>query len=190
MNIRRQLEDRLRHALAAATGKPDLPGLVTPSTRPEFGDYQANGGMPAAKAGGTNPRKLAEKVLDSVDLSDLAESARVAGPGFINIRLAADWLGQRLVEMTGDERLSVERPGKPQTIVVDYSHPNVAREMHVGHLRSTIIGDAIVRVLEFLGHKAIRQNHIGDWGTQFGMLLAYMDSVGGQTPELADMQEF
>ena len=190
MNIRRQLEDRLRDALATATGKPDLPALITPSTRPEFGDYQANGVMPAAKAIGTNPRKLAEKVLAAASLSDLAESAEVKGPGFINIRLAADWLVQRLVEMTGDERLGAGPPGRPQTIVVDYSHPNVAREMHVGHLRSTIIGDAIVRVLEFLGHNVIRQNHIGDWGTQFGMLLAYMDSVGDHGRELADLQEF
>ncbi len=182
MNIRRQLEDRLRDALATATGKPDLPALITPSTRPEFGDYQANGVMPAAKAIGTNPRKLAEKVLAAAGLSDLAESAEVAGPGFINIRLGDDWLGQRLVELAGDGRLGAESPDRPQTIVVDYSAPNLAKEMHVGHLRSTIIGDALTRVLEFLGHNVIRQNHVGDWGTQFGMLVAnWDDMVRGKT---------
>jgi arginyl-tRNA synthetase len=178
MNLRAELENRLRAALAAA-GAPDAPAMVAPAARAEFGDYQANGVMGAAKLLKTNPRKLAEKVVAQTaagsvgDLSEIAEKVEVAGPGFINIRLKKQWLGARLSAASSDERLGVERPAKPQAVVVDYSAPNLAKEMHVGHLRSTIIGDALARTLGFIGHKVVRQNHVGDWGTQFGMLLCY-----------------
>ncbi len=173
MNLRRQLEARLSQALAAASGSA-APAMVVPSGRPAFGDYQANGVMPAAKALKTNPRKLAERVLAAADLSDLAQSAEVAGPGFINLRLRDDWIAARLAALADDQRLGAEPPQPARTVVIDYSHPNLAKEMHVGHLRSTIIGDALARVLEFLGHRVVRQNHVGDWGTQFGMLLSNM----------------
>ena len=154
---------------------PGAPALVIPSTRAEFGDYQANGVMGPAKKLKINPRELAEKTIATLDLSDLAESVEVAGAGFINIRLKEDFLSRRAAETLQDEHLGVEKPADPQTIVVDYSGPNLAKEMHVGHLRSTIIGDALVRVLEFLHHNVIPQNHVGDWGTQFGMLTAFLE---------------
>jgi len=195
MNLRAELERRLRTALAAAGAPPGAAALVAPSARPDFGDYQANGVMPAAKQLKTDPRALAEKVAAAADLSDLAEKVEVAGPGFINITLRDGWLCAQLAERIDDDRLGVDRPAQPQTVVVDYSSPNLAKEMHVGHLRSTIIGDAIVRVLDFLGHNVIRQNHTGDWGTQFGMLIAYMDRLRKESFEkfsegLSDLEEF
>ncbi len=193
MNIRQQLEERISHALAAA-GAPG-PALIHHAARPEFGDYQANGVMAAAKAARTNPRQLAQTVLEHLDLSDLAESVEIAGPGFINIRLRSDWLAQQLATALDDAQLGIAQAARPQTVVVDYSGPNLAKEMHVGHLRSTIIGDAVVRVLEFLGHTVIRQNHVGDWGTQFGMLIAYMVRLRGNSnadlsTQLADLEAF
>ena len=146
---------------------------MAPAAKAAFGDYQANGVMSAAKKLKCKPRDLAEKVVAALDLSDLAEKVEIAGPGFINITLAADWLARQLAELAGDERLAVPPADAPQRVVIDYSSPNLAKEMHVGHLRSTIIGDALARVLKFLGHDVKRQNHVGDWGTQFGMLIAY-----------------
>ena len=178
MNIRRELDVRISKALAAAGAPESAPALVAQAAKPQFGDYQANGVMPAAKELKTNPRDLAEKVLAAADLSDIAEKAEVAGAGFINITLRSDFLAGHLAQGLADDHLGAERPAEPQTVVVDYSSPNLAKEMHVGHLRSTIIGDAIARVLEFLGHKVIRQNHVGDWGTQFGMLLAQCEEDG------------
>ncbi len=146
--------------------------MVAPSARPQFGDYQANGVMSVAKRLKTNPRELAEKVVAAVDLSDLAENLEVAGPGFINITLKDEFLQQQVAKSLADkEHLSVPLAASQQTVVVDYSAPNLAKEMHVGHLRSTIIGDALARVLDFLGHNVIRQNHVGDWGTQFGKII-------------------
>ena len=208
MNLKAELERRITAALAACGAPAGSPAIIAQAGRSEFGDYQANGIMPAAKALGAKPRDLAEKVIVQLspggagDLSDLAEPPTVAGPGFINIRLKADWLARQLGAVGGDEHLGVQRAeGKSrQTVVVDYSGPNLAKEMHVGHLRSTIIGDALARVLDFLGHKTIRQNHVGDWGTQFGMLIQYMEektgykTVGvtavGPLSMLADLEEF
>lgn len=193
--IRQLLEQRIKKALLAV-GIPDgFPAMVAPAGRPEFGDYQANGVMAAAKSMKTNPRALAEKVIEQLDLSDIAKKVEIAGPGFINISLSDDWLGKQLLDNLGDEHLGVPKPPKIETIVVDYSHPNLAKEMHVGHLRSTIIGDAIVRILEFLGHEVIRHNHVGDWGTQFGMLIAYMVRLKNQgettlSTELQDLETF
>jgi len=192
VNLRVLLEQRLGEALAAA-GMPAAPAMVRPSAKPKFGDYQANGCMAAAKHAGINPRDLAEKVAAAADLGDLAETLDVAGPGFINITLRTDWLAGQLTARLDEEKLGIDAPPDPQTVVVDYSSPNLAKEMHVGHLRSTIIGDALARSLEFLGHHVIRQNHVGDWGTQFGMLLAHLDDVAGnegEQAELADLEEF
>ncbi|MDY7010802.1 MAG: arginine--tRNA ligase, partial [Planctomycetota bacterium] len=180
MNIRRELERRLSAALSKTAGVEGLPAIVAPSARPRFGDYQANGVMSAAKRLKINPRELADKVIATVDLSDLAENLEAAGPGFINITLKDELLQKQLAESLTDEHLGVPKADPSQRIVVDYSAPNLAKEMHVGHLRSTIIGDALVRTLDFLGHTVIRQNHVGDWGTQFGMLIAYHED-GVQT---------
>jgi len=174
MNLRAVLEDRLGRALADA-GMADAPAMVRPAAKPQFGDYQANGCMAAAKRAGANPRELAEKVIAAAELDDLVETLDIAGPGFINITLKTDWLAGQLTARLDDAKLGVEAPADPQTVVVDYSSPNLAKEMHVGHLRSTIIGDALARVLDFIGHNVIRQNHVGDWGTQFGMLTAFLE---------------
>ncbi len=195
MNLRNQLEQRISQALTAAGAPEGAAALVGPSAKPEFGDYQANGVMAAAKALKTKPRDLAETLLAHLDLSDLAESIDIAGPGFINITLKADWLGERLTAAADDERLTIRPADTKQHVVIDYSSPNLAKEMHVGHLRSTIIGDAIARTLEFLGHDVKRQNHVGDWGTQFGMLLAHLDELVEQghadlSEDLADLEDF
>ncbi|MCL2701170.1 MAG: arginine--tRNA ligase [Phycisphaerae bacterium] len=179
MNVKAQLERRVTAAMAACGA--DGPAMVGLSGNPKFGDYQANGVMAAAKRQKVNPRQLAEAVVASLragaaqDLSDIAGALDVAGPGFINITLAPAFLASELAKAAGDERLDVAAVDTPQTVVVDYSAPNLAKEMHVGHLRSTIIGDAIANVLTFLGHHVVRQNHVGDYGTQFGMLTAYLD---------------
>ena len=159
--------------MAKATGQKDCVALVRPATDPKFGDYQVNGVMPLAKSLKKNPRQLAEEVLKNVDLSDICEQPEIAGPGFINLRLKPDFLVDSLLEINSDSqnRLGVDKTENPQTVVVDFSCPNIAKQMHVGHLRSTIIGDCICRTLEFLGHKVIRQNHVGDWGLQMGMVI-------------------
>jgi len=192
MNIRAQLENRISAALTVAAGAEALPALVAPAANPKFGDYQANGVMAAAKRGKCNPRELAAKVLEALDLSEEAEKVEIAGPGFINITLRDDYLAAGATAAADDDRLAVAAAEQPQTVVVDYSSPNLAKEMHVGHLRSTIIGDSLANVLEFLRHNVIRQNHVGDWGTQFGMLLAYMDRIRGTEEEqsLADLEDF
>jgi len=169
------LEERISEAMKQyAPGAGICPAIVRTSTDPGFGDYQANGVMALAKKLKTDPRKLAEDVIKNLDVDDICEKPEVAGPGFINLRLKADFVADRLLETNADpqNRLGIEKTAEPKTIVVDFSGPNIAKQMHVGHLRSTIIGDCICRVLEFLDHDVIRQNHIGDWGTQFGMLCA------------------
>ena len=161
--------------------------LIRQSGKPQFGDYQANGIMAAAKKLGLNPREFAQKVLDHADLSDVAEKTEIAGPGFINIFLNPTWLANNVSAALKDQNLGVSANEK-QTIVIDYSSPNVAKEMHVGHLRSTIIGDAVVRTLEFLGHNVIRANHVGDWGTQFGMLIAYLEKMENNQQLINNME--
>ncbi|GAA0415061.1 arginine--tRNA ligase [Cocleimonas flava] len=194
MNIRTQLETIITQALADAGALNDAPAVVKTSSRPEFGDYQANGIMGAAKALKMNPREFAARVLENLDLSTYADKLEIAGPGFINIHLKNEWLQQQVEKTLESDRLNIEKAEHPETVVIDYSAPNLAKEMHVGHLRSTIIGDAIARVLEFTGHKVIRQNHVGDWGTQFGMLLTYMGELKQQdkeiTLQLADLEKF
>ncbi len=166
------LEERISAAMVTATGRDDCAAIVRPSTDPKFGDYQANGVMALAKKLKTNPRKLAEQVVNNLDLSDICEPPEVAGPGFINLRLKPEFLADRLLEINKHiASLGIDKAAVPKTIVVDFSSPNIAKQMHVGHLRSTIIGDCICRILEFLGHKVIRQNHIGDWGLQMGMVV-------------------
>jgi arginyl-tRNA synthetase len=182
--VRDELEERISAAMQAyAPGAGICPALVTVSTAPQFGDYQVNGIMPLAKQIKTNPVATALEVLKNLDVSAICEQPEIAGPGFINLRLKLDFVANRLFEISRDlTNLGVEKAPQPQTIVVDFSSPNIAKQMHVGHLRSTIIGDCICRLLEFLGHKVIRQNHIGDWGMQFGMLFASMKEQGQRVP--------
>ncbi len=181
-NLLAILEERLSEALRQVSGLPEASALVSPSKNPSFGDYQANGVMAAARQIKTNPRHLAEQVLGILQIEDLCEGPEIAGPGFINLRLKPRLVQERLLGMLADPiRLGIEPTERPQTVVVDYSGPNIAKEMHVGHLRSTILGDWIARVHEFEGHRVVRQNHIGDWGTQFGMLCAYLRT---QYPEV------
>lgn len=168
------LEQRISAAIREVTGQ-DCPALVRVSTDVKFGDYQANGVMAAAKQAKTNPRQLAQKIVAELKIDDLCLPPEIAGPGFINLRLNDNFLAERLLEMNADtDRLGIDKIEAPKTVVVDYSAPNIAKQMHVGHLRSTIIGDCIARLYDFEGHTVIRQNHIGDWGTQFGMLIAYL----------------
>jgi arginyl-tRNA synthetase len=189
------LEEKFVGVMSAVTGQTDCAAIVRPSTDPKFGDYQVNGIMPLAKKIKSNPHKLADEVVKKIDISDICERPEVAGPGFINLRLKPDFVADRLLQISkhyveekfpGNVRISFPRFGidkvaNPETIVVDFSSPNIAKEMHVGHLRSTIIGDCICRLLEFLGHDVKRQNHIGDWGTQFGMLMALFDEKSQET---------
>jgi arginyl-tRNA synthetase len=169
------LEKRISEAMCEVCGQKGCTALVKPATDPKFGDYQVNGVMALAKQLKTNPRKLAEQIVAKLDVSDICEEPDIAGPGFINLRLKPAFVAANLLEINKDaDRLGVEKTGKPKITVVDFSGPNIAKQMHVGHLRSTIIGDCICRLLEFQGHKVIRQNHIGDWGTQFGMLIVLL----------------
>ncbi|MEY2967824.1 MAG: arginyl-tRNA synthetase [Actinomycetota bacterium] len=169
------LSRRLADAFAALAGSP-----VDPVVRPsEHADAQVNGALSVAKALGRSPRDVANDVLGRVgDVSDICESVEIAGPGFMNVVFAADFLADQLHVALADVRLGVQVPTRRETVVIDYSAPNVAKEMHVGHLRSTVIGDALVRMHEFVGNRVIRENHIGDWGTPFGMLIEHLLDLG------------
>jgi arginyl-tRNA synthetase len=195
MNIKELLSAKTQAAMVALGLPADTNTAVTISTKVEFGDYQINGAMAAAKLLKTNPRALAEQLVQQLDLADMAEKVEIAGPGFINVTLRKDWLAAQLVGASQNPRLTLSANPAPQTVVVDYSAPNLAKEMHVGHLRSTIIGDAVVRCLEFWGDKVIRQNHMGDWGTQFGMLIAHLEDklaagIDLEQVALADLEDF
>ncbi|WP_226052272.1 arginine--tRNA ligase [Dickeya chrysanthemi] len=192
MNIQALLSEKVHQAMIAAGAPADSEAMVRQSAKAQFGDYQANGIMAVAKKLGMPPRQLAEKVVQTLQLDGIAAKTEIAGPGFINIFLDPQWLSAQLEHALAAPNLGV-LPVEPQTIVVDYSAPNVAKEMHVGNLRSTIIGDAAVRTLEFLGHRVIRANHVGDWGTQFGMLIAHLEDVQNGSAsdlELADLEAF
>ncbi|MEM9907301.1 MAG: arginine--tRNA ligase [Cyanobacteria bacterium P01_D01_bin.44] len=171
-----ELKTRIQQALVAAFGA-ELEGtdpVLVPTANPKFGDYQANLAMSLAKPLKSNPRAIATQIVENLDVSDLCEPPEIAGPGFINLKFETDYLEAQLKVMQSDERLGVPKAKPPQKIIVDFSSPNIAKEMHVGHLRSTIIGDSIARVLEFSGHDVLRLNHVGDWGTQFGMLITHL----------------
>ncbi|MDA8494321.1 arginine--tRNA ligase [Kluyvera georgiana] len=192
MNIQALLSEKVSQAMIAAGAPADCEPQVRQSAKVQFGDYQANGVMAVAKKLGMAPRQLAEQVLSHLQLDGIANKVEIAGPGFINIFLDPAFLAEHVTQALKSDRLGIAQP-QAQTIVVDYSAPNVAKEMHVGHLRSTIIGDAAVRTLELMGHKVIRANHVGDWGTQFGMLIAWLekqqqDNAGEMA--LADLEGF
>jgi arginyl-tRNA synthetase len=168
MTLAAQLEARLRPALAHF-GFADA--RVQPATDARFGDYQTNAAMILAKQQRANPRQLAAQIIERLDVADLCAPPEIAGAGFINFRLLTSALESQLPALAADPRLGVPAPEQPQTIIIDFSSPNVAKPMHIGHIRSTILGDALARIAAFLGHRVVRDNHIGDWGTQFGMLL-------------------
>ena len=172
MNILAELRRRFSAALAESTDDPEqFAQMVRPAQDPRFGDFQANCAMPLAKQIGTNPRDLAQQIVDKLDVLDLCDPPEVAGPGFINLRLRDDWLEAEVNAIAFDSGLGVQPVETPRKYVVDFSSPNVAKPMHVGHLRSTVIGDALCRILRALGHDVTSDNHIGDWGTQFGMII-------------------
>ncbi len=193
-----QLKARFEQAIVAAFGD-ELAGtdpLLASTNNPKFGDYQANLAMSLAKPLKQKPRDIATKIVENLDVSDLCEPAEIAGPGFINLRLKTKYLEDQLQAMQHDQRLGVAPAKHPQKVVVDFSSPNIAKEMHVGHLRSTIIGDSIARVQEFMGHDVLRLNHVGDWGTQFGMLITHLKEAcpeameAGASVDIGDLVTF
>lgn len=176
-----ELTRRFQSALTSAFGEEysETDPVIRPS---QFADFQANVALALAKRVGSNPREVAQRLVENLDLDDLCEPVTVSGPGFLNLTLRAGWLAAQVDGLASDERLGV--PLQPAEVIpVDYSAPNVAKEMHVGHLRTTVVGDALVRTLEHLGHTVVRQNHIGDWGTPFGMLIEHLLEVGEDSEE-------
>jgi len=169
---------------------------VVPSKDPKFGDYQCNGAMILAKQLGQPPRTIAQRIVDHLEIADLCHPPEIAGAGFINLKLQTSFLETTLAQMHRDQRLGIPPVTQPETIIVDFSSPNIAKEMHVGHLRSTIIGDCLARIFEFLGHRTLRLNHVGDWGTQFGMLITHLKTEFPQALtqshalDLGDLVEF
>ncbi len=194
--LKHTLNQLVGEALSTVSGLADCDPNVITASQPGFGDYQSNGVMSIAKKVATNPRQLASDVAEKItaDANPLIAKLEVAGPGFINIHLSNAALMQRASEIYSGTRKLIPTANKAEKIVVDYSSPNLAKEMHVGHLRGTIIGDCLARVLERQGHEIIRQNHVGDWGTQFGMLISYMRelraSQGNLPTELSDLESF
>jgi arginyl-tRNA synthetase len=192
------LNSRITDAMTVATGETNCLAIVKQSGDAKFGDYQANGCMALAKRVKAKPRELAAKVVEYLNIDDICKTPEIAGPGFINLRLKREFLKARLMEISADaaDRLAIDKTDEPKKVVVDFSAPNIAKQMHVGHLRSTIIGDCICRMYDFLGHDVIRQNHIGDWGTQFGMLIAYLEAENPEVLErpqdvrIADLEGF
>ncbi len=187
------LNERFTEAISRAAGAAHAGAdpLLRPSAQAKFGDYQANAAMSLGKQIGRPPRELAEAIVQSGRWEDICQKVEVAGPGFINLTLRDSFINAQLAQMAADDGIGLPRAKRPWTVVVDYSSPNVAKQMHIGHLRSTIIGDAIARVLERLGHRVIRQNHVGDWGTQFGMLIEYLIETGAAAEDelkVADLE--
>jgi arginyl-tRNA synthetase len=168
---------RVQAALSAAFGPSyaDTDPVIRPS---QFADLQANVALPLAKKLGRRPREVAEEITANLDTAGVVSEVQVSGPGFINLTLSDGWIAGEAQRALEDERLAVPLADKPQKVVVEYSSPNVAKEMHVGHLRTTIVGDAIARILAFLGHEVVRDNHVGDWGTPFGMLIEHLLDLG------------
>lgn len=183
-----QLKSCLEQALVAVFGEAftGTDPMLAPTSNPKFGDYQSNAPMALAKRLGKAPRAIAEELIQQLDVSEFCLPPAIAGAGFINFTLKPEYLEARLSAFQVDDRLGVEAVKKPKRTIVDFSSPNIAKEMHVGHLRSTIIGDCIARILEFQGHDVLRLNHVGDWGTQFGMLITYLREVCPEALTTAD----
>ena len=190
MKLKLQINNVIKDAFLKA-GIEDEPIAVTEATKPEFGDYQFNGAMALSKKLKKNPREIAKEIIETISLDGIVSKAEVAGPGFINLWLNDTWIARECKRALDDKHLGIQKREHPIKVVVDYSGPNMAKQMHVGHLRSTIIGDTLANLLEFLGDEVIRQNHIGDWGTQFGMLIAYLEEMGEDgSGSLKDLEQF
>ena len=197
--MKEHIHQLLEQTVAKLRAQGDLPADVEPRIQVDntkdkaHGDLATNLAMLLAKAAGKNPRLLAQQIIDALPASNRVAKVEIAGPGFINFYLDSQWLARQIDALLTDAHLGVKTATPPQTIVVDYSAPNVAKEMAVHHIRSTVIGDAVTRTLEFLGHKVIRANHVGDWGTQFGMLIAYLEKMENEHAsdmELSDLEAF
>ncbi len=190
MKLKLQINQVIKEAFIKA-GIEHEPMSVSEATKAEFGDFQFNGAMALSKKLGKNPREIATQIIENLDLTGVLEKAEIAGPGFINLWLNPFWLASQCELARIDSRLGVEKRETPIKVVVDYSGPNMAKQMHVGHLRSTIIGDTLANLLTYLGDEVIRQNHIGDWGTQFGMLIAYLEEMHEDgSGSLKDLEQF
>jgi arginyl-tRNA synthetase len=190
MQLKQAINQEIKNAFQRA-GIESTPIGVSEATKPEFGDFQFNGAMALAKALKQNPRQIAQSITDHLEIGVVIERVEIAGPGFINIWLNEGWVASKVAEVFQSETLGIVKKEHPQKVIVDYSGPNMAKQMHVGHLRSTIIGDTLANLLSFLGDEVIRQNHIGDWGTQFGMLIAYLEEMGtGGSDNLKDLEQF
>ena len=187
-SIAQQLKARFEKAFTAAFGEgySGTDPMLAAASNPSFGDFQCNAAMSLGKKLGKPPRAIASTIIENLDIADICETPEIAGPGFINLKLKPAYLEAQVRAIAADTRLGISQTEAPQRIAIDFSSPNIAKEMHVGHLRSTIIGDAIARTLEFIGHDVIRINHIGDWGTQFGMLIAYLREVHPEALTTAD----
>ncbi len=183
-NLSELLAIRAKKAIFEACGQEGVEPEITQSTQPQFGHYQCNNALKLGKVLGQNPRQIAEKIVEKFDRTGLSKM-EIAGPGFINISFDPVYLAQEVEKILKDPHLGIDKIPFPQKIIVEFSSPNVAKELHVGHIRSTIIGDCLARLFEFLGHDVLRLNHIGDWGTQFGMLIAYMRE--NKVPDHADL---
>lgn len=197
-SLRQQIEAGMTRALVQVVG-PEGEGidpLVRPTQDPRFGDYQSNVALGLAKRLGRKPREVAEALVAALDLAEVCEAPEIAGPGFINLRIRSSYLATALGQIQADSRLGIESTVAPERVIVDYSGPNVAKAMHVGHLRSTIIGDTIARLLEFQGQDVLRLNHVGDWGTQFGMLIQHLRETAPEVTsnpdqvEITDLESF
>src|SRR4051794_32449720 len=187
------LEERVRAAVAAIAPDATLSGAIVTSARdPQHGDYSTPDAMQLAKQLKQAPLAIAERIAAELDVTGLAEAPTVAPPGFVNLKVDARWLAHRVSDLVGDDRAGVDLAARKELVVVDYSAPNVAKQMHVGHLRSTIIGDALAHVYEHLGHQLDRVNHLGDWGAQFGMLLVHLEDTHRADPDarLDDVESF
>ncbi len=189
-----KLKQTINQTIQKAFDKANIseqPMSVSEATKPDFGDYQFNGAMALSKKLGKNPRDIAASIIENLDIDGIIAKAEIAGPGFINLWLNPLFIATNCERSRVDERVGVEKHENPIKVVVDYSGPNMAKQMHVGHLRSTIIGDTLANLLTFLGDEVIRQNHIGDWGTQFGMLIAYLEEMGEDgSVSLKDLEQF
>ena len=197
MSIESLLRERFSRAIGLAFGSEFAGEPMVKAGDPKFADYQCNAAMALSRQLGRPPREVATEILRHVQLTDVCEPAQIAGPGFINLRISSTWLARRLAELFADSaskaRGGVARVAQRATVVVDYAGPNIAKEMHVGHLRSSILGDAIARTLAFVGHRVVRQNHVGDFGTQFGMLIRHARDLKldtGEMPQIADLDSY
>ncbi|MGK7955414.1 MAG: arginine--tRNA ligase, partial [Crocosphaera sp.] len=178
-SINEQLTHKFQDALGKSFGADykKVDPQVGPARDLRHGDYQANIALPLAKKLGKNPREIAEIIINNLSIETICENLSIGGPGFINLKLKPSYLETELKSLYRNQRLGIEKIKDSPKVIVDFSSPNIAKEMHVGHLRSTIIGDCIARTLEFLGYEVLRLNHVGDWGTQFGMLITYLKEV-------------